>query len=134
MPRTDKSVTFLTGMIIAALYVILLIGFSRESYMRRDAAALADGAAAPADVPGGWSVTDDASNRMCRIERPVCLPLTPWRAKAPLARGCARSPTACRMIDRLAALARHGGARRRAALPNQISRAIVEVPVTTERR
>jgi hypothetical protein len=80
MPRTDKSVTCLTGMIIAALYVILLIGFSRESYMRRDAAALADGPAAPADIPSGWSVTDDASNRMCRIERPVCPPLTLWRA------------------------------------------------------
>ena len=39
MPRTDRSVALLTGMIIAALYVILLVGFSRESYMRRDAAA-----------------------------------------------------------------------------------------------
>ena len=28
MPRTDRSVTILTGMIIAALYVILLVGFS----------------------------------------------------------------------------------------------------------
>ena len=30
MPRTDKSIGILTGMIIAALYVILLVGFTRE--------------------------------------------------------------------------------------------------------
>ena len=35
MPRTDNSITVLTGMIIAALYVILLVSFSQESYMRR---------------------------------------------------------------------------------------------------
>ena len=50
MPRTDKSIGILTGMIIAALYVILLVGFTRESYMsressmRRDAASRTDGA------------------------------------------------------------------------------------------
>jgi hypothetical protein len=37
-------------MIIAALYVILLlVGFARESYMRRDAASRLDGV-------GGWTV------------------------------------------------------------------------------
>ena len=65
MPRTDKSVTILTGMIVAALYVILLVGFSRESYMRRDAAALADGVA---DTRAVY----DASNRVCRVETPLC--------------------------------------------------------------
>ena len=40
MPRADRSITFLAGMIIAALYVILLVGSSQESYMRRDAAWL----------------------------------------------------------------------------------------------
>ena len=65
MPRTDKLVTMLTGMIIAALYVILLIGFSRESYMRRDAVALTDGFA-------GVRAADDESKRMCRVETPFC--------------------------------------------------------------
>ena len=75
MPRTDKSLTFLTGMIIAALYVILLVGFSRESYMRRDAETLSD-------VLRGASAIDDAANRMCRIDRPACPPLSPWPAGA----------------------------------------------------
>ena len=65
MPRTDKSVTILTGMIIAALYVILLIGFSRESYMRRDAVALTDGLA---EARAAY----DESKRMCRVETPLC--------------------------------------------------------------
>jgi hypothetical protein len=70
MPRTDKSVAILTGMIVAALYVILLVGFSRESYMRRDAmAARADGA-------NERTAIDDAARRMCRVERSICsLPL-----------------------------------------------------------
>jgi hypothetical protein len=60
MPRA-----LLTGMIIAALYVILLVGFSRESYMRRDATARGDAAVArPAD---------DGSKRVCRAE-PACTP------------------------------------------------------------
>lgn len=37
MSRSEKSIAIPTGMIIAALYVVLLVGFSRESYMRRDA-------------------------------------------------------------------------------------------------
>ncbi len=66
MPRTDKSVAILTGMIIAALYVILLVGFSRESYMRRDAALRAD-------AESGATIIEDVSKRVCRIERPICL-------------------------------------------------------------
>ena len=65
MLRTDKSVTILTGMIIAALYVILLVGFSRESYMRRDATALTDG------FSEGRAAYDD-SKRLCRVEMPLC--------------------------------------------------------------
>src|SRR5579864_2052867 len=34
MPRADRSTAILTGMIIAALYVIMLVGFAQESYMR----------------------------------------------------------------------------------------------------
>ena len=64
MPRADRSITFLTGMIIAALYVILLVGFSQESYMRRDADSRLNGV-------GGWTAIHDVSKRVCRIE-PVC--------------------------------------------------------------
>ena len=64
MLRNDKSVTVLTGLIIAALYVILLVGFTRESYMRRDASDRTDGAAA-------------AVRAMCRVERIMCPQTTP---------------------------------------------------------
>lgn len=65
MPRTDNSVAIPTGMIVAALYVILLVGFSRESYMRRDAAHRVD-------ADSGATIVDDVSKRVCRIERPIC--------------------------------------------------------------
>ena len=65
MPRADRSIAILTGMIIAALYVILLVGFTQESYMRRDAASRLNGA-------GGWTAMHDAAKRVCRIEAPVC--------------------------------------------------------------
>ncbi len=68
MPRTDKSITILTGMIIAALYVILLVSFTQESYMRRDAARLTD-------ASGAWDVTRDVSKRVCRAEPPLCASL-----------------------------------------------------------
>jgi len=64
MRRTDRSVTILTGMIIAALYVILLVGFSRESYMRRDAGWRVDASAGP--------LTLDPPKRVCRLEAPRC--------------------------------------------------------------
>jgi hypothetical protein len=62
MPRGDRSIPILTGLIIAALYVILLIGFSRESYMRRDAMARANGV-------GHSFVVEGVSKRLCRVER-----------------------------------------------------------------
>ena len=69
LPRTDKSVTVMTGMIIAALYVLLLVGFSQESYMRRDAAAVRfELASAP-------PVTGSVSKRVCRTEQPLCATL-----------------------------------------------------------
>ena len=74
MPRADRSITILTGMIIAALYVILLVGFARESYMRRDAASRLDGA-------GVWTVIYDVSKRVCRIEPPVCAEAAPNRSE-----------------------------------------------------
>src|SRR4051812_16548425 len=64
MLRADRSIAFLTGMIIAALYVILLVGFSQESYMRRDADSRLNGI-------GRWTAIHDVSKRVCRIE-PVC--------------------------------------------------------------
>jgi hypothetical protein len=70
MPRTDRSVTFLTGMIIAALYVILLLGFSRETYVLRglgpDAIKLARNA--PTQLAASPQQT-------CGIERPICTAL-----------------------------------------------------------
>ena len=76
MPLADRSITILTGMIVAALYVILLVGFSQESYMRRDAAWRN---AAPAGSPGGeaavWPAIHDVSKRVCRIEPPLCAAL-----------------------------------------------------------
>ena len=74
MPRADRSITILTGMIIAALYVILLVGFARESYMRRDAASRLDGV-------GGWTAIHDVSKRVCRIEPPVCAEAAPNRSE-----------------------------------------------------
>jgi len=65
MPRADRSTTILTGVIIAALYVILLVGFAQESYMRRDAASRLNGV-------GGWTAIHDVSKRACRIEPSVC--------------------------------------------------------------
>ena len=69
MPRTDNSITILTGMIIAALYVILLVGFGQESYMRRDATSRADSLVAVGPA------IHDVSNRICRVEPPFCAAL-----------------------------------------------------------
>ena len=68
MPRTDRSTAILTGMIIAALYVILLVGFAQESYMRRDAASRAEFSVAQASAR-------NVSNRVCRVEPPLCAAL-----------------------------------------------------------
>jgi hypothetical protein len=51
-------------MIIAALYVILLVGFSRESYMRRDATVRVAAAR--------WQTLQNISNRMCRAGQSDC--------------------------------------------------------------
>jgi hypothetical protein len=69
MPRTDRSVAFLTGMIIAALYVILLVGFTQESYMRRDASSRSS-------LASSWPVIHDVSKRVCRVEPPLCAGLS----------------------------------------------------------
>ncbi len=65
MPRADRSIAILTGMIIAALYVILLVGFTQESYMRRDAESRVYGT-------DGWAASHDVAKRVCRIEPPLC--------------------------------------------------------------
>jgi hypothetical protein len=66
LPRVDKSVTVMTGMIIAAMYIVLLLGSTRESYMKRDAEMrfeLASARPVPVDVP----------KRTCRAEQPLCV-------------------------------------------------------------
>src|SRR5437868_10992400 len=77
LPRTDKSVTVMTGMIIAALYLILLVGFSQESYMRRDAAAVRIELASGPSITGqtGQVLTGHVSKRVCRTEHPLCATL-----------------------------------------------------------
>src|SRR5882724_3820204 len=74
LPRTDKSVTVMTGMIIAALYLILLVGFSQESYMRRDAAAARFELASAPSITG-QVLTGHVSKRVCRTEHPLCATL-----------------------------------------------------------
>jgi len=66
MPRADRSIPFLTGLIIAGLYVILLVGFTRESYMRRDALARASAA--------DRFVVQDAARPTCRFEPAASAP------------------------------------------------------------
>lgn len=67
MPRTDRSVTFLTGMIIAALYVVLLLGFSRETYVLR---GLHPDVLQPArNTP---VLVSASAQQSCASERPMC--------------------------------------------------------------
>jgi hypothetical protein len=70
MPRTDKSISILTGMIIAALYVILFMGFAQETLMRRDAAnrvANASRGAAGGDVASRGCRAEPAERQSCAI-------------------------------------------------------------------
>ena len=77
MPRTDRSVTFLTGMIIAALYVILLLGFSRETYVLRGLPA--DAIKPARNAPLMLAASPQQS---CAVERPVCSVALPDRSCA----------------------------------------------------
>ena len=65
MPQVDRSTNILTGMIIAALYVILLVGFVRESYTYRDAAQLDTDRVSGAN----WR---DIPKSACRIDLALC--------------------------------------------------------------
>ena len=71
MPRVDRSVSILTGMIIAALYVIMLVGFVQESYMRRDAANREDSV-------GRWPTVGDVSKQVCRAGPSLGAALLPY--------------------------------------------------------
>jgi hypothetical protein len=88
LPRVEKSVTVMTGMIVAGLYSILLIGVTRESYMKRDAATRD---AAPrfelasartesartesARTENARTVPEPVSKRACLPEHPLCATL-----------------------------------------------------------
>ena len=74
MPRTDNSIGILTGMIIAALYVILLVGFTRESYMSRESSMRRD-AASRADGAGGSPATQDVAKQVCSADLSLCAAL-----------------------------------------------------------
>jgi hypothetical protein len=65
MPQVDRSTNILTGMIIAALYVILLVGFVRESYTYRDAAQLDS-----ERVSGAY--WRDIPKSACRLDLALC--------------------------------------------------------------
>lgn len=64
MSRSERSIAVPTGMIIGALYVVMLVGFSRESYMRRDAIIRA--------AATEWPALQNVTDRMCRIGLPDC--------------------------------------------------------------
>ena len=68
MSRSQRSVAIPTGMLIAALYVVLLVGFSRESYMRRDAMFRAASIEA--------MQFQNISERSCPVSRRNCAPAT----------------------------------------------------------
>jgi hypothetical protein len=87
MPRIERSVAFLTGMITAALYVIMLVALSQESYMRRDAAARAGAAANLSAVGDGW-------RRLIGIAPSGCPAGAPWQAEAWAAHPGPASPAA----------------------------------------
>jgi hypothetical protein len=74
MPRTDKSIGILTGMIIAALYVILLVGFARESYMSRESSMRRDAASRAAGA-SGTAATQDVAKQVCSVDLPLCAAL-----------------------------------------------------------
>ena len=66
LPRADKSVTVMTGLIIAAMYIVLLLSSIRESYMKRDAEMRFELASAR-------SVSVDVPKRTCSAEHPLCV-------------------------------------------------------------
>jgi len=92
MSRSDKSVEFLTGMIIAGLYVVLLVGFSRESYVIRDgdlgiAKAAAASAAKPVCAADGLTcatLSPGAPERTCLVSLQLLRQLIDAQLKPPI--------------------------------------------------
>ena len=74
MPRTDKSIGILTGMIIAALYVILLVGFTRESYMSREFSMRRVAASCTGGAVGAPPL-QDVAKQVCGADLPLCAAL-----------------------------------------------------------
>ena len=78
LPRVERSVTVMTGMIVAGLYSILLIGVTRESYMKHDAAkrdAAPRFELASAKAESTRTVPPPVSKRACLPEHPLCATL-----------------------------------------------------------
>jgi hypothetical protein len=67
LPRNDKSISIMTGMIVAALYVILVLSFSRENYVLRGSHDESASALAAA--------CSDGSKQVCALDRPICTPI-----------------------------------------------------------
>ena len=76
MPQVDRSTNILTGMIIAALYVILLVGFVRESYTYRDATQRESDRMTSVY----WR---DVPKNACRIDLALCRPSEAMAASRP---------------------------------------------------
>jgi hypothetical protein len=76
MPRVERSTNILTGMIIAALYVILLVGFVRESYTYQHAAQLESERVS-------WVYWRDVPKNACRIDLALCRQIEPVAASRP---------------------------------------------------
>ena len=95
MSPSDRSIALPTGMIIAALYVILLLSFRQESYVVHDSLSRR-AAIRTADASNAWAMQEDASRQVCLAESPLC----GGYADAALRRDCAVSlATVRRMID-----------------------------------
>ena len=73
LPRVERSVTVMTGMIVAGLYSILLIGVTRESYMKHDAAKR--DAVPRFDLANARAAPEPVSKRACLPEHPLCATL-----------------------------------------------------------
>ena len=74
MPQADKSIAILTGTIVAALYVILLVGFTKESYLWRESSVPRIAPSRVSD-PGCLAPAQDGSRQACSPDVALCATL-----------------------------------------------------------